>query len=76
MIPGVPVTFLSVDSVDEAEVNKLNYPLDLLNSMTGTASLFYHTLTLKKGYAVILLCILQLKNGQSKRILVRCSLNN
>lgn len=44
---GIPETFLSADSLDEAEVNKLNSPVELLNFIEETALLPNHKLTLK-----------------------------
>lgn len=37
-IPGISREFLSDDSVEEAELNELNYPVELLNCISGTAS--------------------------------------
>lgn len=53
-IPGNMRTFLSAYSVEEAEVNELNYFVELLNSLPGTASLPDHQLTLKKRETVTL----------------------
>lgn len=63
MIPGVPRTFLSADSVCEAEVDNFYYLVELLNSITGTGPLPDHTLKLKQGYVVMLLRNLQSMYG-------------
>lgn len=63
MIPGTYQIFLIADSVDEAEVNDLIYPVELPNSIAGSALLPDHTLTLIKGYVFMLLRNLQPKKG-------------
>lgn len=63
MILRVPEIFLSAGSVDEAELNTLNYPIELLNSIAGTTSLPDNALTLKKKYVVFLFHNLQPRNG-------------
>lgn len=64
MIFEVSELFLSPYQVDEAEVNKLSDTVELLNSIADTASHLDYTLTLKKGYAVMLPCNLQPENGR------------
>lgn len=46
MVSETSLLFLSADSADEAEINKLNYPVKLLNPIAGTVSLLDHMLTL------------------------------
>lgn len=61
-ISGALGTILSDDSVDDAEVNKLNYPAKLLNSIPGAVLLPNHTLALKIEYFLMILCNSQPKN--------------
>lgn len=61
-IPGSERVFLADDSIKEAELNQLNYPVELLSSLPGTVSLSDHKLYLKDGYIVTLLQNFQLTN--------------
>lgn len=45
---GAFATFLSADSVDKAEVNELNFSVELFYSIACNMPLLDHTLTLKK----------------------------
>lgn len=56
MIIGTPQQFLNTDSIDEAEVYKLNYPVELFNSYASIASVPSHLLTLRKKN-VVTLCV-------------------
>lgn len=62
-IPGFEREFLGADSIDEAVLNELNYPLELLNAFPGTTSLPDHKLCLKNGYIVMLAQNLQPEIG-------------
>lgn len=67
MISGTLQQFLSADSVDDAEINKLKYLVELLSSMACTLSLPGRTLGLRKGYAAMLPRIFEPKNGRVNR---------
>lgn len=60
---GMFQEFSSTKSVDQAEGNYLNYPVEILSSIIGTASLLYHVLSFKESYVLRLLQNFQLKNG-------------
>lgn len=49
MIPGTAPLFLSAVSVDEAEVSKFNYPVELFSRIRNTASLTDHKITVRKA---------------------------
>lgn len=77
-IPNLKNEYLSADSFDEAELNKLNYPVELHNSLPGTSSLPGHRLCLKDGCMVMLLQNLQPNNGHINevRYIVKNMTNN
>lgn len=43
-------TYESADSVEEAEIGEHNYPVDLLNAISGAASLLNNCFSLKNGF--------------------------
>lgn len=46
-LPGTHEIFSSANEDDEVEVNKLDYPFIVFNTIAGSASLPEHMLTLK-----------------------------
>lgn len=52
-VSGMLQEFYTADSVNKAEVNERNYPVEVLTLIAATASLLDRVLSIKKGYIVV-----------------------
>lgn len=62
-IPGRATQYVNADNIDNRDEREVRYPGELLNGISGTASLPNQRISFEKGYAVMLLQNLQPANG-------------
>lgn len=65
IIPGPFPTVSGADSIEESEINGLNFFVELFSSTAGTVSLPDHLLSLNEWYIFMILWNLQPKNGHA-----------
>lgn len=63
MIPGTYHTYLSAGNAYDEDGAALQYPAEMLNTLTAMSRLPQHRLKLKKRFTFMLPCNLDLSNG-------------